>query len=56
MSVMPPEKYMELGFLYKNSIGPGAVQSAKKQLGDFLHKNTDGHYVFACCAGSGLAQ
>ena len=29
MSVMSPEKYMELVFLYKNSIGPGAVQSEK---------------------------
>ena len=39
MSVMSPEKYMELVFLYKNSIGPGAVQSEKKRhLGDFLQK------------------
>ena len=39
MSVMSPEKYMELVFLYKNSIGPGAVQSEKKHhLGDFLQK------------------
>ena len=30
---------MELVFLYKNSIGPGAVQSEKKHhLGDFLQK------------------
>ena len=32
MSVMSPEKYMELVFLYKNSIGPGAVQSEKKTI------------------------
>ena len=32
MSVMSPEKYMELVFLCKNSIGPGAVQSAKNTI------------------------
>ena len=56
MSVTPPEKYMELVFLYyKNSIGPGALQSAQKQWW-FSAKNKDGHCVFACCGGSGLAQ
>ena len=30
--VMSPEKYMELVFLYKNSIGPGAVQSEKNTI------------------------
>jgi len=49
---MSPEQYMELVFLYKNSIGPGAVQSAKNT----IWVNKDGHCVFACCAGSGLAQ
>jgi hypothetical protein len=32
MSVMSSEKYMELVFLGKNSIGPGAVQSAKNTI------------------------
>ena len=32
MSVMSPEKYMELVFLCKNSIGSGAVQSAKNTI------------------------
>ena len=46
MSVMSPEKYMELVFLYKNSIGPGAVQSAKNTIWVIFCKKTKMDIVF----------
>ena len=33
-----PERYMELAFLYKTSIGQGAVQQTRHLFGDSLQK------------------
>ena len=46
MPMMSPEKYMELVFLYKNSIGPGAVQSAKNTIWVIFCKKTKMDIVF----------